>query len=67
MHGIWEEQIERVQEGLDPIGIVRGPEAEQMLPMLGEVVYVDWEEGMRRFNQSIEERIAREVDFLAKL
>ena len=25
MHELWEEQVERLQEGLDPVGIVRGP------------------------------------------
>ena len=67
MHEIWEEQIERVQEGLDPIGIVRGPQAEQMMPMMGEVAYVPWEEGMRRFNQSGEERIGAQVEELTRL
>ena len=67
MHEIWEEQVERVQEGLDPIGIVRGEEAEKMMPMMGEVVYVPWDEGMRRFNMSGEERIQQQIEELTRL
>ena len=67
MHELWEEQVERVQEGLDPLGIIRGPEADQMMPMMGEVVYLGWEEGMKRFNMSVEERIERELEHLKQL
>ncbi|MSQ24286.1 MAG: hypothetical protein EXR58_07035 [Chloroflexi bacterium] len=57
MHELWEEQVERVQDGLDPIGIIRGPEAEQIMPMPGDVLNLSWEEGKRRFDLSIEERM----------
>jgi hypothetical protein len=64
MHELWEEQIERVQEGLDPVGIVRGPEAEKIMPMMGEVVYLGWDEGFKRFNMSVDERIEHELEGL---
>ena len=35
MHEPWEEQVERVQQGLDLLGIIRAREGEQMMPMLG--------------------------------
>jgi 5,5'-dehydrodivanillate O-demethylase oxygenase subunit len=61
MHELWEEQVERVQEGLDPVGIVRGPEAEEIIPIPGENMHVSWEEGMKLFNMSLDERIERRV------
>ncbi|MPZ13859.1 MAG: Rieske 2Fe-2S domain-containing protein [Chloroflexi bacterium] len=57
MHELWEEQVERVQEGLDPVGIIRGEAAEQLIPIPGELRYVDCDEGMRLFNSTLEERI----------
>jgi phenylpropionate dioxygenase-like ring-hydroxylating dioxygenase large terminal subunit len=59
MHELWGEQVERVQEGLDPLGILRGDEAEMLFPIPGELRFVDWDEGMRLFNMSLDERIAR--------
>ena len=61
MHELWEEQVERVQEGLDPLGIIRGAEAERIIPIPGENLHLSWEEGMRLFNMSLEERIERRV------
>ena len=58
MHKLWDEQIARVQDGIDPVGIVRGAESEQIIPVPGQVVFVDREEGMRLFNTPLEERIA---------
>ena len=61
MHELWEEQVERVQEGLDPLGIIRGPQAEQIIPLPGENLHLSWDEGMRLFNMSLDERIDRRV------
>lgn len=58
MHKLWDEQVSRVQDGADPVGIVRGPEAEQIIPVPGQVAFVDREEGMRLFSMPLEERIA---------
>ena len=58
MHKLWDEQVARVQDGIDPVGIVRGAEAERIIPVPGQVVFVDREEGMRLFNTPLEERIA---------
>ena len=58
MHRLWDEQIARVQDGIDPVGIVRGAESEQIIPVPGQVAFVDREEGMRLFNTPLEERIA---------
>ncbi len=61
MHELWEEQVERVQEGLDPLGIFRGDAAEQLIPLPGENMHLSWEEGMRLFNMPLEERIDRRL------
>jgi len=61
MHELWEEQVERVQEGLDPLGIIRGSEADQIIPIPSENMHLNWEEGMRLFNMSLEERIERRL------
>lgn len=58
MHKLWREQIQRVEDGIDPVGIVRGPAAEQMIPLPGQILYVDKEEGMRLFEMTLEERIS---------
>ncbi len=60
MHKLWEEQVARVQDGIDPVGVIRGEEAERMIPIPGQVVFVDREEGMRLFNAQIDERIAEQ-------
>jgi len=56
MHDLWREQVERVQQGLDPIGVFRGDEAESMIPVPGDQRFVDWDEGMQLFDRSLEER-----------
>jgi len=58
MHDLWREQIERVQQGLDPVGVVRDP-ADDLIPVPGEVRHMSWEEGMALFNLSVEERTKR--------
>ncbi len=64
MHDLWREQVERVQEGLDPIGIVRGEAAEELIPVPGDIRFVDYEEGMRLFAMSLEERTQRRAEVL---
>jgi phthalate 4,5-dioxygenase len=66
MHELWEEQVERVQEGLDPLGIIRGSEAEEIIPIPGELQHVDWETGLRMFNRPLEERIAARAAQIAR-
>jgi hypothetical protein len=64
MHDLWREQIERVQDGLDPIGIVRGEAADELIPVPSDIRIVDYEEGMRLFAMSLEERTARRQEAL---
>jgi hypothetical protein len=66
MHDLWREQIERVQEGLDPIGIVRGDAADQIYPIPGDIRHVTWEEGMQLIEMTLDERIARRQSILAR-
>ena len=61
MHELWEEQVERVQDGLDPLGIIRGDAVEQIIPLPGENLHVCWDEGMRLFSMSLDERVERRV------
>jgi phenylpropionate dioxygenase-like ring-hydroxylating dioxygenase large terminal subunit len=55
---LWREQIDRVREGLDPIGIIRDPEeAAKTIRIPSDLYYdLDWEEGMELFNLTPEER-----------
>ncbi|MEA2641356.1 MAG: hypothetical protein QOF51_2750 [Chloroflexota bacterium] len=56
---VWREQIERVKQGLDPIGVTRGAEHDEMIRVTSDDQHgVTWDEGMRLFNLTIEERIA---------
>lgn len=48
-----------MQEGLDPLGIIRGEAAERLIPLPGDLRHVDWAEGMRVLNMSVEERAKR--------
>ena len=63
MHRLWKEQVDRVKEGLDPIGIIRAPDDEKFIPVPADVRLLNWEAGMERFNMTIEERTSeREAD-----
>jgi phenylpropionate dioxygenase-like ring-hydroxylating dioxygenase large terminal subunit len=55
MHELWREQVERVRQGLDPVGVTREA-ADDLIPVPGDIRHVDWDEGMRLFNRSLEER-----------
>ena len=58
MHDLWKEQIERVQQGLDPVGIIRDG-SDDLIPVPGEVRHMSWDEGMQLYNLSVEERTRR--------
>ena len=60
MHELWEEQIERVRQGLDPVGVVREAD-DRLIPVPGDQQHVDWEAGMRLFDRSLDER-TRQVE-----
>jgi nitrite reductase/ring-hydroxylating ferredoxin subunit len=57
---VWREQIERVQQGLDPIGVTRGGDQDDDLVRItsDDIHGIPWEEGMRLYELSIEERVA---------
>jgi hypothetical protein len=59
MHDLWREQVERVQQGLDPVGVVRDSADSDLIPVPGELRHLSWEEGMALFNLSVEERTRR--------
>ncbi len=59
MHDLWREQVERVQQGLDPVGIVRGEAAEQYIAIPGDLRFVDREAGQRLFDRTLEERVSQ--------
>ena len=42
---------------LDPLGIMRGAEAEQLIRVPAAQLELDWEEGVRLFNLSVEQRL----------
>jgi len=65
MHKLWKEQISRVQDGIDPVGIIRGEEGEQMIPVPGHVLSVEREEGQRLFDRDIDERINAGLEALS--
>jgi nitrite reductase/ring-hydroxylating ferredoxin subunit len=56
---VWKEQLKRIQQGLDPIGVIRDPaQAEKLIHVPADVAHVTWEEGMRMFDMSCEARLA---------
>ena len=54
---VWREQIDRVQEGLDPIHVSRGPQDDRMIVIPGENVRATYEQALRWFNMTAEERL----------
>ena len=65
MHRLWKEQVDRVKEGLDPTGVIRDPEDDRPITMTGDRRFVGWDEGMRLFKMSFEERcevVERELE-----
>jgi phenylpropionate dioxygenase-like ring-hydroxylating dioxygenase large terminal subunit len=57
MHRIWKEQVDRVKEGLDPVGIIRDSEEDRPIPLTGDRRHLGWDEGIEMFNMSVEERM----------
>jgi phenylpropionate dioxygenase-like ring-hydroxylating dioxygenase large terminal subunit len=56
---VWREQIERVQQGLDPIGVTRGQERNGLTRVPCTNIHdLTWDEGMQLFNLTPEERSA---------
>lgn len=56
---IWREQVERVKQGLDPIGIIRDPdEAEKMIHIPADNIHdLSYKEALKLFHMSMEERL----------
>ena len=60
---VWQDQVIRVREGQDPIGIVRAPEDDAEVRITSDNISgLPWEEGMRLFNMTQEERSADVVE-----
>jgi phenylpropionate dioxygenase-like ring-hydroxylating dioxygenase large terminal subunit len=56
---VWREQMERVKQGLDPIGVTRGPETDALIRIPGDNVFdLTWDEAMQLFAMTAEERCA---------
>ncbi|MEA2642953.1 MAG: hypothetical protein QOF51_4347 [Chloroflexota bacterium] len=54
---VWREQMERVQQGLDPIGVTRGGDTETLVRIPSDNIHdLTWDEAMRLFNTSPEAR-----------
>ena len=58
-HEIWREQVDLVRENMDPIGIFRGPAAEELIRVPAAQLSLDWEHGMQLFNMALEERLEK--------
>jgi phenylpropionate dioxygenase-like ring-hydroxylating dioxygenase large terminal subunit len=55
---VWREQIERVRQGLDPIGVVRDPRQDRLIRIPSDSVYdLDWDEAMRLYEMSPMQRM----------
>jgi phenylpropionate dioxygenase-like ring-hydroxylating dioxygenase large terminal subunit len=56
---VWREQIDRVQEGLDPIGVVRAGDPEHMIwTTADDIGGLSYEEARRLYNMTVDERMA---------
>ena len=54
---VWAEQMIRVREGLDPIGILRAPEDDGEIRITSDNIGgLTWEEGMKLLNMTQDER-----------
>ena len=55
---VWREQIDRVKEGMDPIGIVRGAEAEKMIRVTSDnITNLSWEEANQLLDLDFDGRL----------
>lgn len=61
---VWRDQIERVKQGLDPIGVTRDPGQDKMIRITADWIEgMSWDDALRLFNMTTQERlemIARE-------
>jgi hypothetical protein len=55
---VWREQIERVQRGLDPVGVTRGGDTDIVRVTSDDIHGLPWDEAMRLWSLSVEDRIA---------
>jgi phenylpropionate dioxygenase-like ring-hydroxylating dioxygenase large terminal subunit len=56
MRDAWREQIRRVQDGLDPVGVVR-EETDGMIRIPAVELYVTWDDGMALWNMTVDQRL----------
>ncbi len=55
---VWREQIERVRQGLDPIGVIRDPKEDREILITSDAIFdLDKEEALRWYNMSAPERL----------
>lgn len=55
---VWKEQIERVKQGLDPIGVIRDPEEDRYIRIPAAITPgLELEEAMRQYNMTAMERL----------
>lgn len=54
---VWREQVDRVREGLDPIHVIRDARDNVMIRIPGDNVIVSYEQALRWFNMSSEQRL----------
>lgn len=54
---VWREQVARVRQGLDPVGVTRGGEDDRLVRVPSDNIFdLTWEEATRLFNTTAEER-----------
>jgi nitrite reductase/ring-hydroxylating ferredoxin subunit len=64
---LWREQIDRVQEGLDPIGVVRDASQDHPIYITSDDIRgLTWEEGMKLWELTQEQRLAMVLEQRAK-
>lgn len=56
-HQVWREQVDRVREGLDPIGVFRGSAAEELICVPAAQFHLPWDDAMRLFDMSLDDRM----------
>jgi phenylpropionate dioxygenase-like ring-hydroxylating dioxygenase large terminal subunit len=65
---VWREQMERVRQGLDPVGVSHGDGDDRLIRVPSDNIYdLTWDEAMRLYNLTPEERAAmlgREPDWV---
>ncbi len=54
---VWREQVKRIRQGLDPIGVIRSSKDDKLIFIPSENKLVSWDEGMRLFNMTVEQRL----------